>query len=206
MEIGTSGANPLKTLIIHSTIEGKENTQFNKNVIIGPNVTGASTSGSYTLKIHNATTIGEYTSSTDYEDRALTVYGTTTIGHTSRNKNLTVNGNTTITKTLDVDGSTTIGSGRYTGDSEDKLTVNANTTMNGTLSVAKATTLNDTLTVIKATTIGKTDAQADLTVNGDVHITGADLFLGTGTTADTRVQMTYTAGSSGDTLTITFND
>ena len=86
------------------------------------------------------------------------------------------------------------------------LSVAKATTLSDTLTVTKETTLNDTLTVIKATTIGKTDAQADLTVNGDIHITGADLFLGTGTTAATRVQMTYTAGSSGDTLTITFND
>lgn len=213
--IGQTTPNLPAAVDIIGSITTSGRATFNQHVILGPESTGKSETTDCVVRVHSDQYIGNYTDSDNYEDRRLIVYGATTIGNPNREQSLTVNGtvratnNVIFNQNLDVDGSVVIGSSRYGGANEateDTLTVNANTTMGGTLSVAKATTLSDTLTVTKATTIGTTSAQADLTVNGDVHITGADLFLGTGTTAATRVQMTYTAGTSGDTLTITFND
>lgn len=85
------------------------------------------------------------------------------------------------------------------------VTIGANDNIRN-LTVHGAAIIDNTLSIANTTTIGTSSSKADLIVNGDVHITGQDLYLGSGTTAATRVQMKYEAGSSGDTLTFIFND
>ena len=53
---------------------------------------------------------------------------------------------------------------------------------------------------------GALNVGSNAVISGDMHVYGGDFYLGTSNAAASRIQMTYTAGNSGDTLTITFND
>lgn len=171
------------------------------------------------FNIYNKVQIGDYITNTNYHDRTLKVYGPVTIGHEKRPQSLNLYGTTTLTGTTNLIGTTNltgnvviglpISSGKSSATHSDTNTVYSLNIHNNTIigSYTDGNNYEDrNLTVHGATVIGHASRKKDLTVNGDVHITGSDLYLGSGTTAATRVQMTYSGTNSGDTLTITFND
>lgn len=166
-----------------------------------------------TFDIYNKVQIGDYITNANYHDRTLKVYGPVTIGHEKRPQSLNLYGTTTLTGTTNLTGDVVIGlpisSGKSSATHSNTNTVYSLNIHNNT--IIGSYTDNDNyedrnLTVHGTTVIGHASRKKDLTVNGDVHITGSDLYLGSGTTATTRIQMTYSGTDSGDTLTITFND
>lgn len=76
-----------------------------------------------------------------------------------------------------------------------------------TASTTSSNTTTGALVVTGGTGIGGAlHVGSNAVISGKLHAYGANFYLGTSNKAKERIQMTYTAGDSGDTLTITFND
>lgn len=150
---GTLTVNKATTLNDELTVTNMANTQLTGSLDVDQtmNVDGATTLNKPLTVTGNSATSLSHT---------LTVDGTTTLGDdlTVANEAPTsLTGTLDVDKTLNVDGATTLNS---------TLNVGGNTDLNGTLTVDGITTMNDDLTVANG---APTDLTGDLTVDGDVN-------------------------------------
>lgn len=128
------------------------------------------------LEIHNNTTIGKYTNSSNYEDRTLKIYGNTTIGHIDREKNLKVYGNVVVgdevsleatnkEKSITVYGTFTSTKNAYLANHGGNVTIGENI---GTLDT------NDSLTIYNNMILGTpTDQNRNFDMYGRFTLNGA---------------------------------
>ncbi len=74
-------------------------------------------------------------------------------------------------------------------------------------STTSSNTTTGALVVTGGTGIGGAlNVGSNAIISGEMHVYGANFYLGTSNAPTDRIQMTYSAEDAGDTLTITFND
>lgn len=187
----------------------KETSNFQKQVVIGAEKATSDTTN-HLLYVKGDTKI---TGSIDVDGNAeiignTTILGNVAVGTEKYPKNITLNGDLSVSNIAEIGHSLVVGSGTLTSNTPSDINyfiAEAHAIVNGT------TTLNGN------TTIGTAATPADLTIDGNLAVYGDGKTITFGkerTTTNSsggiatqnNVVISYAAGTSGDTLTITFND